>query len=362
MQAADIPYLRLYNHRISSPRSMSPQSLVTWMGAFQAQDYAGGLWSLGVRLPRETSLSIESSLNNATIIRTWPMRGTLHFIPGEDASWMLHLLTPQIVRKAASRYRELQLDEATFISAEKVLRTALATTGKLTREQAMTALADNHIDPRGQRGYHILGHLSQQGILCLGAMEGKQQTFVLLQDWAPKQIQYTREQSLAELAKRYIQSHGPVTRHDFARWSGLRMGDAIAAFELTGNQFIRETIEDKEYWMPQPPKDLPKTSQVYLLPGFDEYILGYADRSHVLDPIHAPKIVPGGNGVFRPTIIIDGQVAGVWRRAPRTKHIQIESLPFKALTAAQSKNIEQAAQHYGAFLNTGVKVSHKLHP
>ena len=75
----------------------------------------------------------------------------------------------------------------------------------------------------GQRGIHVLGQLAQEGLLCLGPREGRQPTFVLLDDWIPRSRDLPREEALAVLATRYFASHGPATLQDFTWWSGLTM-------------------------------------------------------------------------------------------------------------------------------------------
>ena len=77
-----------------------------------------------------------------------------------------------------------------------------------------------------------------------------------------------------------------------------------------------------------------------LLPGFDEMILGYADRTATLSREHEPRVVPGGNGVFAPTIVVDGRVVGTWRLVGRGSARRFEP----ALFAPVPTRVERAIQ------------------
>src|SRR6185295_9649003 len=93
----NIPHHRLHNQRIASTTFSTPADVVRWLGAVQAQDYLGALWAVGLRMKRAVEADIERALAERTILRTWPMRGTLHFVAAEDARWMLELMTPRII-------------------------------------------------------------------------------------------------------------------------------------------------------------------------------------------------------------------------------------------------------------------------
>src|SRR5262245_8621765 len=126
------------------------------MGAVQAQDHAAGLWAVGVRLPAATESDIEAAVAARTIVRTWPMRGTLHFVPAADVRWMLGLLTPRVLARSAGRYRELELDAAALSRAGRILARALRDGRRLTRGAAYAALARGGVSPEGQRGIHVI--------------------------------------------------------------------------------------------------------------------------------------------------------------------------------------------------------------
>ena len=358
MTSTDIAQQRLCNQSIAMTVEMTPGEVVKKLGAVQAQDYLGALWALGLRLQRATEADIEQAITDRTIIRTWPMRGTLHFVAPEDVRWMLTLLTPRILARAARRHQQLELDGDTFARSETLFINALQNGRSLTRNQMMDVLEQADISTKGQRGYHILWWAAQNGLICFGPRQGKQHTFVLLDEWLPDSKTLSREEALAALANRYFTGHGPATIQDFIWWSGLLAADARAGLELIKSQLEHEEFDSQTYWFsPAPPTPQPATPTAYLLPGFDEYLLGYKDRSAVLDPAHAAKVVPGGNGVFKPLIVVDGRIVGTWQRTIKKEKVIITLNPFNTLNKVETQAITAAAQHYGTFINLPVTMA-----
>jgi hypothetical protein len=357
MTPQDIAQYRLYNQQIARTRFNTPGQVVSWLGALQAQDYAGAKWSVGLRLPDATNTDIEQAIADKTIIRTWPMRGTLHFVEAADVHWLLALLAPRVIAQTAGRYRQLELDEATFARSKALFVKTLEGGQQLTRDELYQLLEEAGISTAGQRGYHMLGRAAQDRLICFGVPSGKQQTFVLLDEWAPQTKKLERDEALAELARRYFTSHGPASLPDFARWAGLTVTDATAGLEMVKSDLTQETVNGQTYWLPlDMPAMVDEPPAIYLLPGFDEYMLGYKDRSAILDPAYAQKIVPGNNGIFYPTIVIEGRVAGVWKRTFKKDTVVIETSPFTPLSEAQKQAISAAAEHFGRFVGLSPRV------
>jgi hypothetical protein len=349
---------RLMNQQIAPSRSARPRhvaDVVSALGAVQAQDYLGAVWAIGLRTPNATEATVEQAIAERQIIRTWPMRGTLHFVATADARWMLELLTPRIVAGAAGRFRQLELDSAVFARSRKLFVRALRGNQQLTRDDMMNLLERARISTAGQRGNHILWRLAQEGLLCFAARSGKQHTFALLDEWSPvvSSSRMDREAALAQLARRYFAGHGPATLRDFVWWTGLKMADARAAIATVSSELSKMVVDGVEYWT-VPDLDIPLrvARTAHLLPGFDEYLLGYQDRSAVLEPQHAPKLIFGG--VFLPTILANGQVAGTWRRELKKKEVAITPNYFAQPSSAAKKALADAVERYGRFLGRPV--------
>ena len=353
MPISDIALYRLFNQQILQPTLKTPRDVVAWLGALQGQDYAGAKWSVGLRLPGSTDADIEQAFADRTILRTWLMRGTLHLVAAEDIHWILGLVAPKLIAGNTRRYGELELDADTLTRSNDIIVEALQDGGLLNRKELLALLEEKGIPTEGQRGVYMLQRASLDGLICQGAAPRNVPTFMALGAAPPHVAAMIREEALAELARRYFNSRGPATMQDFAAWSGLVMADVRAGMEAVKAEFVEETIDDQTYWRPDttpPTREIPP----YLLPGFDEYLLGYRDRSAVLDPQYAQQVCPGGNGVFQPTIVIEGRMVGTWKRAFKKGAAQLTPLPFTTLTEAELEAFAAAAQPFGQFLEMPV--------
>ena len=355
MTSSDIVLHRLDNQQISRTKFTTAGEVVAWLGAIQGQEYAGAKWSIGLRLPQAADADVEQAIADKTIIRTWLMRGTLHIAAAADIGWMRELLSPRLIDGSSGRHRQLELDAGTFVRSRQLFAGALRGGKRLTRNEMYAVLEKAGIPTVGQRGYHILWRTAQEGLICFGPMRGSQQTFVLLDEWKPKTKSMLRDQALAELARRYFTSRGPATLQDFVWWSGLKVVDARAGLEAIALQLVREKVAGQTHWMPQHmPARKDRSPTTCLLPGFDEYLLGYKERTAVLDRSHSRKVCPGGNGVFRPTIVINGRIVGTWNRTFKGDRVAVEFQPFRAFHKAEERAVAKAASRYEKFLNMPV--------
>lgn len=352
----NIPALRLHNQQIAQTRFRQPEQIVAWLGGMQGQDYPGAKWSIALRLPQATDADVVRAIDAGKIIRTWPMRGTLHFVAAQDVRWILMLTSPKNIAGSASRRRNLELDDNTLARCREVFTKALQGGKQKSREEMYAALAQAKISTEGQRGYHILWSCALHGLICLAATGDKEQNFALLEEWVAPTQEKTREEALAELASRYFTSHGPATLQDFSWWSGLSAAEARLGLDAIKSRLTQETVGKFTYWMPTDISISKETPGAFALPGFDEYLLGYKDRSAVLDAAHAEKVCPGGNGMFFSTIVIDGRVVGTWKRVIKKVEIEITATAFTSLSQADKKRFAVAAKRYGEFLAMPVNI------
>lgn len=357
MDTSELIQQRLHNQHIAGAGLETPRAVVAWHGAVQAQDYLGALWAVGLRMKQAVESNVEQALADKTIVRTWPMRGTLHFVPAEDVRWMLELFAPRVIAASARRHRELGLDEDVLARSRDVMTQALQGGRQLTRSEMGAALELAGIATTGQRLYHILWRLGLEGLICFGVRAGKQQTFVLLDEWLPVTKQLAREDALAKLTRHYFVSHGPATDRDFAWWSGLPLGEARSGLELAGPHLASVDIDGQTCWLSSSSMPIADdiSAAAWLLPAYDEYTVGYTDRSALLDADGA-KYVEAGHSILLPTIVIGGVIAGTWRRTITPRAVDIELNPFAPLSHNDAGLVEMAALRYGSFLGLPVKV------
>ncbi len=358
MTNLDIAHRRLHNQLISRQTFEKPSDVVQWLGAVQAQDFAGAKWALGLRIEGATDESIEQAFADGTILRTHVMRPTWHFVAPADIRWMLMLTAPRVNAANAYYYRRLELDDAIFTRSNAALVKALQGGKQLTRPELVSVLrragiaADDLL-----RFAHIIMHAELDGIICSGARRGKQFTYALLEERAPQARTLERDEALAEFARRYFTGHGPATLQDFVWWSGLSVADARAGLAMVTSQLIHEVVGGQTYWFSTstaPAHDLSRT--IYLLPNFDEYTVGYTDRSAVFDAADATKFDARGN-VLNHVIVLNGRVAGTWKRTMKKDTVNITPSLFAPLNEAETRAFAASANSYGAFLNSSVIVT-----
>ncbi|MDQ6656590.1 MAG: winged helix DNA-binding domain-containing protein, partial [Verrucomicrobiota bacterium] len=286
-------------------------------------------------------------------------RGTVHFVAAQDVHWLLELLTPRILAGALKRAEQIGLDGQTLSRCRALFREALAGGQQLTRAALLGVLEQAGIAIDAHRSYHIIWRLAQERLICFGPRAGKQPTFVWLDDWVPPARPVERTEALRELAVRYFTSHGPATLQDFVWWSGLRISEARKAIESA--PLAREMVNGEPAWCGEGAADPATiTPSAQLLPAFDEYLLGYKDRSAVLDRAHAIRIVPGRNGIFLPIAVVNGRVVGTWKRIVKSKGAVVTVAPFSGLSVAARKQLRTAADTYADFLSLPVELQFEL--
>jgi hypothetical protein len=347
---------RLASQRVLGKRLERPADVVRWLGAVQAQDYGQSLWAIGSRLRRASAATVERAIAERQIVRTWLMRGTIHFAAPEDVRWLLALCGPRLAVAEERRRSQLGITTGELDRSRDLLGEALAGDRRLNRPDVLRLLEDAGIETTGQRGYHILVRLARDGLVCIGPMQGKQPTFVLLDDWAPRAgtRELSREEALAGLAGRFVASRGPVTDHDLARWAGITLADARCGLGNAAPALVTRELDGAGYWLTADQADAaaPRGGRRrgYLLAGFDEFLLGYKDRAAQLDAEHAARVVPGANGVFKPMIVVGGEIVGTWARTVGPKALAIELHPFAPGMRELAPLVKADAERYRSFL------------
>jgi hypothetical protein len=225
----------------------------------------------------------------------------------------------------------------------------------LERKEMYRVLEDAKISTSQTRGLHITGVLAQEGTICFGPRTGKQPCFVLLDEWIPNSRALKGDEALAELAQRYFPGHGPATIQDFSWWSGLTVTEAKKALEMVKEKFIAATLGDKTYWLSNSASFKIKTTGIYFLSSFDEYLVGYKDRSAALESLHARKVF-AVNGIFNPVVIINGKIVATWKRSFNKKEVVIQLEPFQTFTPLQKEGIAKAAKRYSKFVGMNLQL------
>lgn len=352
MTPLEIARSRLHAQQIAGTACTTPAEVVARLGAVQAQDYAAAKWALGLRLPNATDGEVERACTEGAILRTHVLRPTWHFVAPSDIRWMLALTAPRVNAACAYYYRQFELDDALFARSNAALTAALQGGKQLTRAELAPVLQQAGIDTTNvQRLGHLVMRAELDGAICSGPRRGKQFTYALLDERVPPAAALPRDEALAALARRYFTSRGPATLKDYVWWSGLTAADARAGLELVRSQLAEETVDGQSYWLAGSPSLAAEpTATAYMLPNFDEFLVGYADRGAVFDTARTSDLGPRDSILFNHTIVVGGRVVGIWKRTLKKDAVVIATAAFSPFTDAEHLAVSAAAGRYGRFL------------
>lgn len=356
MTRFDIARLRLQNLRLVGSPLETGDEVVRWLGAVQAQDYSGAKWGVAQRTAGATDGDLDRLFDAGAILRTHVMRPTWHFVAPEAIRWLLALTAPRVHAVNAYYYRKFELDEEVFARGRALLEHALAGGRQLTRADVVRVLEAGGIVASGLRLAYLLMAAELDGVICSGALRGKQHTYALLDERVPLARSVAREEALAELARRFFTSHGPATVQDFSWWSGLTVADAKAGVELNTSVLQQERVEDKTFWI-DGTGSLPGETRLtmHLLPNYDEHLIAYRDHGALLDP-GAGEVGSDHEAVQAHIIARNGRVVGGWRRAFEKREVKVTTNLLLDLNEDERAQLGIAAERFGGFLGLPVRV------
>jgi hypothetical protein len=355
----DIPGLRLANQHLISPTAIDPVSVVRRLGAVQSQDYAGAKWAIGMRTTGLTDLDVERALNEGSIVRTHVLRPTWHFLAAEDARWILALTGPRVQIANAHAYGNMEVNAAIFRKSDNVITKALSGGNYLTRAELGERLSRSRIHvTHPQQLAYLMMNAELNALITSGPRRGNQFTYALLDERVPPTKPREREDALAELARRYFSTRGPATVHDFSWWSGLTVADSRTAIALLGSSLVSGVVGGTTYWIASDAAPAAATKNaVHLLPNYDEYFIGFRDRSAILDVVKGFSLLPGNPMFTAHVIVLDGQLVGGWKRSVSSKAVTVDVQLVSKLKPATRKALLATAARYGKFLALPVDVT-----
>lgn len=357
--ALDIVRYRLHTQLLSQTTLTQPAEIVEWLGAVQSQDYAGAKWALAQRLKDATTdAAIDKDFNEGKMLRTHLMRPTWHFATPADIRWLLKLTAPRVHAANGFMYRSLELDKATLKKGNATLEKALRGAQQLTRSELASVFQKADLVGSGVRIGYFLMYAELEGLICSGARRGKQFTYALLEERVPPVKALSREEALAELTRRYFATRGPATLQDFTWWSGLTMADAKEGIELVKSQFVNEVWKDQSYWFANSMSPVKaKSPTAHLLPNYDEYFIGFKDRSAIAEIAEKVGIKSDDPSLIAHIVILDGQIVGGWRRTLQKDAVFIELKLFTKLTNSENQAVRKVVEQYGKFLGLPTKLA-----
>ena len=352
MNPVEISRRRLRNLQLTEPTQFAPEGVVRELVAMQSQDFGPAKWSIAQRCRDLSGVQVQEAIADGRILRTHVLRPTWHFVSREDIRWLLKLTAPRIAKGIAPRLRELGLDARTLTRCQKLISTALEGGRHLTREEVALELEGRKVDTTGQRLPYILSHCELDALVCSGRPNGKKQTYALLSERAPAERGFDRERATVELVRRYLTGHGPATVGDLRWWSSLTVADIKAALAALGPKVTSTDVEGLTLWWHEDGSARsPSSKGAFLLQTYDEFIVGYRDSRFIGDPRAAAAIaawrdrtIPNG------LVLMNGTIAGHWRRELGQRRVGIEALLYAAPKPGEMRLLRAESDALGDFL------------
>jgi hypothetical protein len=334
---------------------LSAEQVLTEVCGVQGQELPAAQLSLRARAEGITLAEIETARQvTRALVRTWVMRGTLHLVTTSDVRWLVPLLAPLMINGDRKRMLGLGWNEERTARGLQLLEEALARHGALIRSEIKLLLKTNGLPWEGQAPIHLMFRAAWEGILIQGADRGKQPAFVSCSAWTGGLRPQPREAALAELARRYLQAYAPAAPGDLAAWSGLRIGEARQVFRMIEDQLVPLDAAGQPAWMMK--SQLPGLDEltglppvVRLLPRFDTYLLGYANRELMVAPQFAERINAGG-GLLNQVVMVDSYARGLWSTQLARDHLDVIIEPFEPLDPQVLPALEAEVASLGRFL------------
>jgi hypothetical protein len=358
LEAALIVRHRLRAQRIAGSRLREPEAVVAWMGAMQAQDFTAAKWGIGLRAPGLTEAEIDQAFDAGRVLRTHILRPTWHFVAPADIRWMLSVSGPRVHAANLHYYERTGADSKLLSRSRRLIERSLEGGKVLTRAELATAFAKGGVRAQGQLLAYLMMHAELDGVVCSGPRRGKQFTYMLLEERVPSGRTLGPDEALGELARRYFSSHGPATVRDFSWWSGMTIRETKRALDIIKAPIVGESVSGQKYWCcgahdAAPPSR--SAGAVDLLPIYDEYLIAYKERQAIASV--APPAPSRGYDPYAHFLMVDGRLAGTWRRSDTQETVHAAITPHRSLTKGQKRGLAAAVDRLGAFVGRRATVA-----
>lgn len=353
MNTEDILVQRLRNQLLISDEMKSVKDAVSHMGAIQAQEYTLSKWAIALRTGSSNISEIDKAINEGAIIRTHILRPTWHFVTAENLDWMIKLCRDKLYKTYVSYCKALGINEVFSNKIIPVILSALENNNHLTRSEISEKLAAGNKNIDNSITNNILFIMEIEGLICGGKSKSGKHSYALTEEWVPQNANLiSKEEALAKLTTKYFQSHGPATLQDFIWWSGLSSTDAKLGISLIKDILEEINLPGKKLLMIySKPNKNDGRNLLHLLPPYDEFIVGYKDRTDLISKENHSKVM-SSFGLFKPTVMLNGKITGSWKKKKIKNSPEIELSFFDGHTNGKKLYKEEVERLIHFLFNT----------
>ncbi|MFC5678051.1 winged helix DNA-binding domain-containing protein [Aeromicrobium endophyticum] len=338
---------RLHAQGLDGPRPGTLVDVVRHLGCVQSQLHDMALWGVGRRLPGTTLAELQQAFDTGEVLRTHVLRPTWHLVAPDDLPWLQALTGPRVRRLLETTNRSIGLTSDVVDRGASLVVEALADGRPRTRRELADVLAASGLVLTGQAVAHVVISAEIDAAIASGPMDGKQHTYRLIET---RPVERSRDELLAEVARRYAAGHGPVRDRDLAWWTSLTLTDSRRAIDLAGLRPL--DVDGVTHWALDEPVES-EPPEVMLLPNFDEYV------SYARDPGDDDGIAGAGGEVMRAAglLFVAGRLAGSWTRTLAARTVAIDVRSAAPTTASLRRGLQAEADAFGRFVEREPRLS-----
>jgi hypothetical protein len=332
----------------------------------QAQLMSAAELQLWARNHQCTRAEVHAELwQSRALVKTSLMRQTLHLIPAED--FAIYIAALKRSRTAAlqrnmSKYAGVSQND---VAALNDLIVEALHAGPMTQPELL-----HRIKPQaGKRvrkwaeiawSIQIFRAALVEGLICYGPEAGRKPTFVRVDRWLPNQKPVAENDAQQILLRRYLRAFAPAAPLDFSRWSGLQMKAAKSVWESLASELLEVQVAGKSAFVLRADFDELANFDLAepvlrLLPAFDPFLLGHADKHHLVGAAHYKRVYRN-QGWISPVILLNGRIVGVWFQRRQGRRLVLEIEPFEIFPKKIRRELEKEAAGLEIFLNTSLEI------
>ncbi len=362
---SNIHSFRLHRHYLIDRASKgSVENVVKNIGGLQAQLDSAARIALWARVQDLKPEEIDKALwDNHTLVKTWSMRGTLHFLAASDFPLYVSAMRNSGLKTARQWLIRHGIKTENFESISKSIVEVLAS-GPMTKKELCVCIVDrlgSNVKPMIERVWGDLIKIpAMEGSICFGSQRDKEVTYTLQDQWVQGKSNPTEKEAQSWLLRRYLRSFGPATVQDFSKWSGLSIKDTKSVIKSLLNELVEIDMNGEKGFLLEEDLDVIQSIDIQdglvcLLPTFDNYMLAHRDKSHLIDQKYYKRVYRRA-GWLSPVVLVDGRVAGVWSHRLKGKKLLVDVEMFKPMGHEIHDRIEHEASDLGRFMDAEAKI------
>ncbi|MBI4430029.1 MAG: AlkZ family DNA glycosylase [Ignavibacteriales bacterium] len=329
LTAGQISAFRLARHHLVDEKPAGLVRICRDVCGIQAQLMSAAEMALSARKPSISKSMISSALwKKRELVRTSLMRQTLHIIPSSD--FVLYITALKKSRLAGlTRFTSRFGITAKDLDSLNQAIMALLRHGPMSQENLTKRLLP--MVSRGLSKYMSLSWGIQlfrpalvEGLICYGRPVDKKVTYVRVDQWLQGLKRVAEDEAKRELIRRYLKAYGPATPKDFSKWSGISMGEVRETWQTLEDELAVVSAGAMLAWLRREDMDTMarvrlSENNIRLLPSFDSFLLGHAQKDHLVDGRNYKRVYRN-QGWISPVVLQGGRIIGVWSMEIEEKH------------------------------------------